>query len=47
MERGLLDWPGVVFGLVNQPLVAVLPEPVVLAFWALVSSWRRPTPAQS
>ena len=39
MERGLLDWPGVVFGLVNQPLVAVLPEPVVLAFWALVSSW--------
>ncbi|MEX0915441.1 MAG: hypothetical protein WD397_15270 [Wenzhouxiangellaceae bacterium] len=39
MDRGLLDWPGVVFGLINQPLVAVLPEPVVLAFWALVSSW--------
>lgn len=39
MDRGLLDWPGVVFGLINRPLVAVLPEPVVLAFWALVSAW--------
>lgn len=38
-DRGLLDWPGLVFDLINQPLVAVLPEPVVLAFWALVSSW--------
>ena len=38
-SRGLLDWPGVVLGAINQPLVAVLPEPVVLAFWALVSSW--------
>ena len=34
-SRGLLDWPGVVLGAINQPLVAVLPEPVVLAFWAL------------
>lgn len=39
MERGLLDWPGVVLGLINEPLVAMLPEPVVLAFWALLSSW--------
>jgi len=39
MERGVLDWPGVVFGLINQPLVSILPEPVVLAFWALFSSW--------
>ena len=39
ISRGLLDWPGVVLGAINQPLVAVLPEPVVLAFWALVSSW--------
>jgi len=39
MARGLLDWPGVALDLINQPLVAVLPEPVALAFWALVSSW--------
>lgn len=39
MDRGLLDWPGVLLGVINQPLVAVLPEPVVLALWALVSSW--------
>jgi len=39
MDRGLLDWPGVVFGLINQPLAAVLPDPVVLAVWALISSW--------
>ena len=39
MERGLLDWPGIVFGLIDQPLTAVLPEPVMLAFWALASSW--------
>jgi len=39
MSRGILDWPGVVLGLINEPLVAILPEPLVLAFWALVSSW--------
>jgi len=39
MARGILDWPGVVLDLINQPLVAILPEPLVLAFWALVSSW--------
>lgn len=39
MNRGFLDWPGVVFELINQPLVSVLPEAVVLAFWALLSSW--------
>lgn len=38
-DYGLLDWPGVVFGLVNRPLVAVLPEPLVLALWALASAW--------
>lgn len=39
MDRGLLDWPGMVLGAINQPLVSILPEPLVLAFWALVSSW--------
>lgn len=39
MSRGLLDWPGVVLGWINAPLVAVLPEAVVLAFWAVVSSF--------
>ena len=39
MSRGLLDWPGVVLGWINAPLVAVLPESLVLAFWALVSSF--------
>ncbi|MGK7294989.1 MAG: hypothetical protein ACNS61_04055 [Candidatus Wenzhouxiangella sp. M2_3B_020] len=39
MSRGLLDWPGVVLGWINAPLVAVLPEAVVLAFWAAVSSF--------
>ncbi len=39
MARGILDWPGVVFGLINEPLVAIFPEPIVLAFWALLSSW--------
>jgi hypothetical protein len=38
MSRGLLDWPGVVFGWIDQPLRAVLPDAVVLTFWALVSA---------
>ena len=39
MARGLLDWPGVILGLIDQPLTAVLPAPLALAFWALVSAW--------
>lgn len=38
-DRGLLDWPGVALDAINQPLVSILPEPLVLAFWALVSAW--------
>jgi len=38
ISRGLLDWPGVVLGWINAPLVAILPEPLALAFWALVSA---------
>ncbi|MFN2333395.1 MAG: hypothetical protein ABR550_03085 [Wenzhouxiangellaceae bacterium] len=36
---GVLDWPGLVFGWINQGLVAVLPEPMALALWALFSAW--------
>ncbi|MDT8409460.1 MAG: hypothetical protein RQ741_07660 [Wenzhouxiangellaceae bacterium] len=38
-HRGLLDWPGVIFGWFNELLLMLLPAPLALAFWALVSSW--------
>jgi hypothetical protein len=38
MPRGLLDWPGVVLGWIDQPLRAFLPDAIVLSFWALVSA---------
>lgn len=38
-DRGLLDWPGIVFGWINDPLTAIVPEPLALAFWALVSAF--------
>ncbi|RFF29182.1 hypothetical protein [Wenzhouxiangella sediminis] len=36
---GILDWPGVLFGLVNDLLLFVLPLPLTLVFWAAVSGW--------
>lgn len=37
--RGLLDWPGVLFAWINDGLLLVLPEPLGLAVWSLVSAW--------
>ncbi|QKK02404.1 MAG: hypothetical protein HND55_06925 [Pseudomonadota bacterium] len=36
---GILDWPGIVFGWINELLLFVLPLPVTLIFWAFVSGW--------
>lgn len=36
---GILDWPGIVFGLINDLLLIVLPLPLTLVFWAFVSGW--------
>lgn len=36
---GILDWPGIVFGFVNDLLLFVLPLPLTLVFWAFVSGW--------
>lgn len=38
-HRGLLDWPGVVLGGFNDLLMLVLPLPLALVFWAVVSGW--------
>lgn len=38
-SHGLLDWPGVVFGWINDVILVVLPEPLGLVFWAVVSGW--------
>lgn len=36
---GILDWPGIVFGLINDLLLLVLPLELALVFWAAVSGW--------
>lgn len=36
---GILDWPGIVIGWINELLLLVLPLPVTLIFWAFVSGW--------
>lgn len=38
-DLGILDWPGIVFGWINQALLLVLPLPLTLVFWAVVSGW--------
>lgn len=38
-DLGLLDWPGLLFGLVNDLLLLVLPLELTLLFWAFVSGW--------
>lgn len=38
-ERGLLDWPGVVFGWINDGLLLFLPLPLALLLWGVVSGW--------
>jgi hypothetical protein len=38
-DLGILDWPGIVFGLINDVLLLALPLPVTLVFWAFVSGW--------
>lgn len=36
---GILDWPGIVFGLINDLLLFVLPLPLTLVLWAALSGW--------
>lgn len=36
---GILDWPGILFGWINDVLLLVLPLPLTLVFWAAVSGW--------
>lgn len=38
-DLGILDWPGILFGLLNDFLLLVLPLPVTLVFWAALSGW--------
>ncbi|MDZ7790994.1 MAG: hypothetical protein U5L08_10980 [Xanthomonadales bacterium] len=38
-DLGILDWPGLLFGLLNDLLLLALPLSVTLLFWAFVSGW--------
>jgi len=38
-ERGLLELPGLAFDRIERSLSSVLPRPLRLAFWALLSAW--------